>query len=146
MNDGYIYDIGQTVNGVSRFLYLDNKWYYARSLVYRYNYDESQLIDLITLDEDESVKLIGNIFTDDELRLGLDFSQSPEILSLIRERKLNELICDRCEEIYCEDCSYTFSLHYQHQGSRCYHCADQSRRTKLDKRDITLNKVLLKEI
>jgi hypothetical protein len=91
MNDGDIYDIGQTVNGVSRFLYLDNKWYYARSLVYRYNYDESQLIDLITLDEDESVKLIGNIFTDDELRLGLDFSQSPEILSLIRERKINEL-------------------------------------------------------
>jgi hypothetical protein len=167
MNDGDIYDIGETVNGVSRFLYLDNKWYYARSLVYRYNYDESQLIDLITLDEDESVKLIGNIFTDDELRLGLDFSQSPEILSLIRERKINELgikeyqphcyicytmsvdeemICDRCEEIYCEDCSYTFSLHYQHQGSRCYHCADQSRRTKLDKRDITLNKVLLKEV
>jgi hypothetical protein len=57
-----------------------------------------------------------------------------------------DMICDTCDEIYCDDCSYTFSLHYQHQGSRCYNCADQSRRTSLNKRDITLNKVLLKVI
>lgn len=47
-------------------------------------------------------------------------------------------ICDICDEIYCEGCSYTFSLHYQHQGSRCYICADQSRRERLtiiEKRD-----------
>lgn len=52
-------------------------------------------------------------------------------------------ICDICEEHYCEECSYTFSLHYQHQGSRCYLCADQQRRTKLElttKRD---NKIKL---
>ncbi len=91
MKDGDIYDIGQTVNGVSRFLYLDNKWYYARSLVMRYNYEESDLTKSVTLDEDDSVKLIGNIFIDNELILGLDFSESPEVLGEIRERKLKEL-------------------------------------------------------
>ena len=91
MKDGDIYDIGQTVNGTSRFLYLDGKWYYASSLVMRYNYDESELTKTVTLDEDDSVELIGNIFTDDELRGGLDFSKCPEILSLIREKKLKEL-------------------------------------------------------
>ncbi len=53
-----------------------------------------------------------------------------------------DFICDTCEENYCEDCSYTFSLHYQFQGSRCYICADQHRRTKLskvEKRDRKLN-------
>jgi hypothetical protein len=91
MKDGDIYDIGQTVNGTSRFLYLDGRWYYASSLVMRYNYDESELTRSVTLDEDDSVELIGNIFTDDELRGDLDFSQSPEILSLIRENKLKDL-------------------------------------------------------
>ena len=91
MKDGDIYDIGQTVNGTSRFLYLDGRWYYASSVVMRYNYDESELTRSVILDEDDSVELIGNIFTDDELRGNLDFSQSPEILSLIRENKLKDL-------------------------------------------------------
>jgi hypothetical protein len=91
MKEGDIYDIGQTVNGVSRFLYLDNNWYYARSLVMRYNYDESELTKTVTLDEDDSVKLIGNIFIDVELVSGLDFSECPEILGEIREKKLKEL-------------------------------------------------------
>jgi hypothetical protein len=95
MKDGDIYDLGQTVNGVYRFLYLDNKWYYARSLVMRYNYDESDLTKTVTDDVDLSVKLMGNIFTDNELILGLDFSESPEVLSyinqIIRERKLKKL-------------------------------------------------------
>ena len=92
MKDGDIYDIGQTVNGISRFLYLEyGKWYYARSVVFRYNYCECELTKAITLDEDDSVKLIGNIFTDDELILGLDFSECPEILGEIRERKLKDL-------------------------------------------------------
>ncbi len=91
MKDGDIYDIGQTVNGVSIFLYLDNKWYYARSLVMRYNYDESDLTKTVTDDVDLSVKLMGNIFTNNELILGLDFSESPEVLGEIRERKLKEL-------------------------------------------------------
>ncbi len=91
MKDGDIHDIGQTVNGTSRFLYLDGRWYYASSVVMRYNYDESELTKTVTLDEDDSVELIGNIFTSVDLISGLDFSQCPEILSLIREKKLKEL-------------------------------------------------------
>jgi hypothetical protein len=95
MKDGDIYDLGQTVNGVYRFLYLDNNWYYASSLVMRYNYDESDLTKTVTDDVDLSVKLMGNVFTNNELILGLDFSESPEVLSyinqIIRERKLKEL-------------------------------------------------------
>ena len=48
------------------------------------------------------------------------------------------LVCDTCECNYCEDCSYTFSIHYQFQGGRCYICADQRRRRSLtieEKRD-----------
>jgi hypothetical protein len=52
-----------------------------------------------------------------------------------------EWVCDRCNEHYCEDCSYTFGLHYQFQGSRCYRCADQDRREKLDERDIRENRI-----
>lgn len=54
-----------------------------------------------------------------------------------------DFICDSCNEYYCEDCSYTFSIHYQHQGSRCYSCANQSRRKKLDKSIIRENKIKL---
>jgi hypothetical protein len=88
IKNGDIWDIGQTVNGVSRFLYLDGRWYYARSLVMRYNYDESELTKAVTLDDDET-ELIGNIFTDD---MGLDFSQCDEVLQDIRNYKLNQLL------------------------------------------------------
>jgi hypothetical protein len=54
-----------------------------------------------------------------------------------------DFICDTCEELYCEECSYTFSLHYQFQGSRCYSCADQSRRNRLTKEEIRDNKLKL---
>jgi len=55
-----------------------------------------------------------------------------------------EWICETCDEHYCEDCSYTFSLHYQFQGSQCYQCADQYRREKLDMRDVRINQILSK--
>lgn len=54
-----------------------------------------------------------------------------------------EMICDICDEIYCDDCSYTFSLHYQHQGARCHRCADQRRRKTLTKEMIRDNKLKL---
>lgn len=53
-----------------------------------------------------------------------------------------EWICDTCERYYCEDCSYSFTIHYQFQGGRCYQCADQSRRTPLNNRDIRINQIL----
>ena len=55
-------------------------------------------------------------------------------------------ICDICGDYYCGDCSYTFSIHYQHYGSRCYMCADQSRRKRLtlsEKRDNKLKYFLI---
>lgn len=54
-----------------------------------------------------------------------------------------EWICDKCDQHYCEDCSYTFSPHYQHQGSRCYQCADQERKERLKIEDIRDNKMII---
>ena len=94
IKNGDIWDIGQTVNGNSRFLYLNDKWFYATgynkelfiSLIYQY--DGSELTKSITEDYDDETKLIGNIFTDD---MGLDFSQCDEVLQAIRDYKLNQL-------------------------------------------------------
>lgn len=55
----------------------------------------------------------------------------------------DNMICDLCDEHYCEDCSYTFTLHYQYQGSRCYQCSGQNRIKKLNKEDIRQNKIEL---
>ena len=52
-----------------------------------------------------------------------------------------DFICDTCDQHYCEECSYTFTLHYQHEGPRCYWCADQGRRKPLSKADIRNNKL-----
>ena len=60
-----------------------------------------------------------------------------------------DFICDTCEGYYCDECSYTFSLHYQFQGSRCYLCADQRRRkhlSLLEKRENKFNLLLYKGI
>ena len=92
MKDGSIYDIGQTVNGVSRFLYIRNKWYYASPLVFIYNYDQNELTKTVLEDDFDEVKLIGNIFDDIELKNSLDFSDCPEILTIIRDNKLNDLL------------------------------------------------------
>lgn len=54
------------------------------------------------------------------------------------------LTCDKCGEFYCEECSYTFSIHFQYQGSLCYHCANQSRRAPLNKRDYKIDYILRK--
>ena len=52
--------------------------------------------------------------------------------------------CDRCDQYYCYDCSYTFSIHYQYEGNSCYICADQSRRKPLNKRDYKIDYILRK--
>jgi hypothetical protein len=53
----------------------------------------------------------------------------------------DEFICDKCEQHYCEECSYTYSIHYQYEGSLCYWCSDQNRRKKLTKEIIRNNKM-----
>lgn len=56
------------------------------------------------------------------------------------------MICDMCNNHYCEECSYTFSLHYQYQGSRCFECADQNRRDPLSIRERKINMILLWDV
>jgi hypothetical protein len=38
------------------------------------------------------------------------------------------LICDRCEQYYCYDCSYTYTIHYQYEGLQCYHSSRSSKK------------------
>lgn len=61
--NGNVYDIGQTINGVSRFLFLNETWYYfEKRLSIEYEYDQQDLTKLVTENEFEEVKLLGNIF------------------------------------------------------------------------------------
>jgi hypothetical protein len=53
------------------------------------------------------------------------------------------MVCDICDEVYCEDCSYTFTIHYQHQGARCFWCSNQNRLKPLSKETIRDNKLKL---
>lgn len=54
-----------------------------------------------------------------------------------------EYVCDRCEQHYCWDCSYTFTIHYQYEGSLCHYCSDQRRRIPLTKDMKRDNKIKL---
>ena len=65
INNGDVFDIGQTVNGVGKFLWFNDKWYYFEErLTYEYQYGHDNLSQLIIDDElmgfDEVTKL-GNI-------------------------------------------------------------------------------------
>jgi hypothetical protein len=63
MREGNVYDIGQTVNGVSRFLFLNGIWYYFEErFSSEYEYDQGDLTKLVTENEFDEVKLLGNIF------------------------------------------------------------------------------------
>lgn len=53
------------------------------------------------------------------------------------------MICDTCDNNYCDGCSYTYNLFYQHQGARCYICSEQTRLTKINKSQIRNNKLKL---
>lgn len=94
IKNGDIWDIGQTVNGVSRFLYLGSKWYYVIEydkgmfVSELYQYDGGELTKFIE-DYDDETKLIGNILTDD---MDLDFSDCLEVLMTLREWKLNKIL------------------------------------------------------
>ena len=70
INNGDVYDIGQTVNGVSRFVYVGGKWYYfERRVFYEYEYDNLELFDLVRdIHGDGDVKFLGNIFDEFDFR------------------------------------------------------------------------------
>lgn len=52
-----------------------------------------------------------------------------------------EFICDMCDNYYCDGCSYTFGIHYQHYVSRCFKCSEQRRIRTLTKETIRDNKI-----
>jgi hypothetical protein len=61
--NGNVYDIGQTINGVSRFLFFNYRWYYfVEGFSNEYEYDQQELTKLVTENEFNEVKLLGNIF------------------------------------------------------------------------------------
>ncbi len=69
--NGDKYDIGQTVNGVSRFVWLNDKWYYFEQRFFgEYEYDNDGLTQLIIYDilmGFNETKYLGNIFNDIKL-------------------------------------------------------------------------------
>ena len=63
IKNGDVFDIGQTVNGVSKFLWFNNKWYYFEErLSSEYEYDQDELTKLVIDNEFDEVTFIKNIF------------------------------------------------------------------------------------
>lgn len=63
IKNGDVFDIGQTVNGVSKFLWFNEKWYYFEERMTReYEYDQEDLTKLVRFDEFYEVEWLGNIF------------------------------------------------------------------------------------
>jgi hypothetical protein len=63
IKNGDVFDIGQTVNGVSRFLWFNNKWYYFEErLSSEYEYDQDELTKLVIDNEFGEVTFVKNIF------------------------------------------------------------------------------------
>ena len=63
IKNGDVFDIGQTVNGVSKFLWFNEKWYYFEERMTReYNYDQEEL-SVTVLNESglEDITYLGNI-------------------------------------------------------------------------------------
>ena len=101
IKNGDVWDIGQSVSGNSRFLYLSDKWYYA--VGYNKEMFKSELYDPVAISiiqsriinisnpiyKNQAIKLIGNIFTDD---MDFDFSQCDEVLQAIRDYRLDTLL------------------------------------------------------
>ena len=63
IKNGDIFDLGKTVNGVSRFLYLNGKWYYFEErLSHESQYSQEDLTKQVRENEFEEIKWEGNIF------------------------------------------------------------------------------------
>jgi hypothetical protein len=62
IKNGDVFDIGQTVNGVSKFLWLNNTWYYCEErMTSEYQYDQEDLTKLVNDNEFDEVTYWGNI-------------------------------------------------------------------------------------
>lgn len=65
LQNGDVYNIGQTVNGVSKFLWFNNTWYYFEERLSReYEYNQNDLTQIVlNPNEIEDITFIKNIFT-----------------------------------------------------------------------------------
>lgn len=62
IKNGDVFNIGQTVNGVSKFLWFNDKWYYFEERITReYEYDQVDLTWLISTNEFNQIIHLGNI-------------------------------------------------------------------------------------
>jgi hypothetical protein len=64
INNGDVYDIGQTVNGISKFIMLSGKWhYYNKDMSREYEYSQDDLT-IAVLDKEDyyNTTFVGNIF------------------------------------------------------------------------------------
>ena len=91
--NGDVFDIGQTVNGISKFIYIDGKWhYYSEQIMREYEYDQADLEKIIiNINEYEEIEFVGNIF-----------SQLPqqEISDEEIEKKANSYIFERNKQAF----------------------------------------------
>lgn len=64
IQNGDAFDIGQTVNGVSRFIMFNDKWHYFERRITRvYEYDQVDLTKTVNNNDGmENIKFLGNIF------------------------------------------------------------------------------------
>ena len=63
IKNGDVFDIGQTVNGVSKFLWFNEKWYYFEERMTReYNYGQEDLSATVLNESGlEDITYLGNI-------------------------------------------------------------------------------------
>lgn len=62
INNGDVFDIGQTVNGVWKFLWFNDKWYYFEErITIEYEYDQETLTKIVTENDFNEVTKLGNI-------------------------------------------------------------------------------------
>ena len=62
IKNGDVFDIEQTINGVSKFLWFNNKWYYFEErMTYEYQYNQEDLTKTVIDNDSNMVSYLGNI-------------------------------------------------------------------------------------
>ena len=62
LKNGDVFDMGQTINGVSKFLWFNDSWYYFEERITRkYDYDERGLTEPAVNNPFGEVTYLGNI-------------------------------------------------------------------------------------
>jgi hypothetical protein len=62
IKNGDVFDIEQTINGVSKFLWFNDKWYYFEErMTYEYQYNQEDLTKTVIDNDSDMVTFLGNI-------------------------------------------------------------------------------------